>query len=84
MCSATQMTCSTPPPYFRQILHASPLRMRVNLSETGLLSSQLFHIFTAHTRQKLMYHTNEYNTAASVAIFSGGASSLILMNRLYV
>ena len=34
---ATQLTCS---PYFRQILHASPLRMRKNLIERGLLSSQ--------------------------------------------
>ena len=26
------------PPYFRQILHASPLRMRENLSERSLLA----------------------------------------------
>ena len=34
---ATQLTCC---PYFRQISHARPLRMRENLSERGLLNKK--------------------------------------------
>ena len=40
--TSTRETQLTGPPYFRQIPHASPLCMRENLSERGLLS-QLQH-----------------------------------------
>ena len=43
---ATQLTCS---PYFRQISHASPLRVRENLSERGRLKTNYIFRKPSHS-----------------------------------